>query len=264
MIRVAHDRSDEPVLDRDGDADVHAMETPDRVAFPRRVALGYAAQRERDGLDDEIVDADLAAIAEEVGEGVTSLAPGDHVVIPDDAYGGTFRLFDKVARPWGLEHTPVHLADVDAVRAAMRPGETKLVWVETPTNPLLSIGDIEALAGIAHEAGALLVVDNTFASPYLQQPLRLGADVVVHSTTKYVGGHSDVVGGALVARDAARKETLAFHQNSAGTSNSPFDSFLTLRGLRTLHLRMARHCENAAAVADFLSRHPKVRDASSP
>ena len=127
--------------------------------------------------------------------------PGDHVVIPDDAYGGTFRLFDKVATVWGLEHSPAPVSDVDAVRAAIRPGKTRLVWVETPTNPLLNIGDIEALAGVAHEAGALLVVDNTFASPYLQQPLTLGADVVLHSTTKYCGGHSDVVGGAVVVRD---------------------------------------------------------------
>ena len=128
-------------------------------------------------------------------------APGDHVVIPDDAYGGTYRLFAKVEQPWGLAHTAAPVSDVDAVRAAIRPGETKVVWVETPTNPLLNIGDIEALAGVAHDAGALLVVDNTFASPYLQQPLTLGADVVVHSTTKYCGGHSDVVGGALVVRD---------------------------------------------------------------
>ena len=127
--------------------------------------------------------------------------PGDHVVIPDDAYGGTFRLFDKVEKVWGLEHSPAPVSDLDKVAAAIRPGETKLVWVETPTNPLLNIGDIEALAGLAHDAGALLVVDNTFASPYLQQPLTLGADVVVHSTTKYCGGHSDVVGGALVVKD---------------------------------------------------------------
>ena len=129
------------------------------------------------------------------------------MVIPDDAYGGTFRLFDKVEQVWGLEHSPAPVSDVDAVRAAIRPGRTKLVWVETPTNPLLNIGDIEALAGVAHEAGALLVVDNTFASPYLQQPLTLGADVVVHSTTKYCGGHSDVVGGALVVRDLELAET---------------------------------------------------------
>ena len=148
-------------------------------------------------------------------------------MIPDDAYGGTFRLFDKVAVPWGLTHSPAPVDDVDAVRAAIQPGKTKLVWVETPTNPLLSIGDIEALAAVAHDAGALLVVDNTFASPYLQQPLRLGADIVVHCTTKYVGGHSDVVGGALVVRDLELAEKVVFHQNAIGGVPGPFDSFLT-------------------------------------
>ncbi|GAB3081338.1 cystathionine gamma-synthase [Nocardioides zeae] len=190
--------------------------------------------------------------------------PGDHVVIPDDAYGGTYRLVDKVARPWGLEHTPAPVSDVDAVRAAIRPGATKLVWVETPTNPLLSIGDIEALAGVAHEAGALLVVDNTFASSYLQQPLTLGADVVVHSTTKYAGGHSDVVGGALVVRDLEVAEQLAFFQNSIGGVAGPFDSWLVLRGLRTLALRMERHCDNAELVAAHLAAHPAVAEVIYP
>lgn len=190
--------------------------------------------------------------------------PGDHAVIPDDAYGGTFRLFDKVAVPWGLNHSPAPVDDVDAVRAAIRPGETKVVWVETPTNPLLSIGDIEALAGVAHDAGALLVVDNTFASPYLQQPLRLGADVVVHSTTKYVGGHSDVVGGALVVRDHEVAEQVAFHQNAMGAVPGPFDSFLTHRGIKTLAVRMDRHCDNAERIADFLTSHPKVGDVIYP
>jgi cystathionine gamma-synthase len=180
------------------------------------------------------------------------------VVIPDDAYGGTFRLFDKVAQPWGLEHSPVPISDVDAVRDAIRPGRTKLVWVETPTNPLLNIADIETLAGIAHAAGALLVVDNTFASPYLQQPLSLGADVVVHSTTKYCGGHSDVVGGALVVRDLELAENLTFHQNAIGAVAGPFDSWLVLRGLKTLGVRMDRHCDNAERVTDFLMGHPQV------
>ncbi|WP_447645477.1 cystathionine gamma-synthase [Nocardioides zeae] len=190
--------------------------------------------------------------------------PGDHVVIPDDAYGGTYRLVDKVARPWGLEYTPAPVSDVDAVRAAIRPGATKLVWVETPTNPLLSIGDVEALAGVAHEAGALLVVDNTFASSYLQQPLTLGADVVVHSTTKYAGGHSDVVGGALVVRDLEVAEQLAFFQNSIGGVAGPFDSWLVLRGLRTLALRMERHCDNAELVAAHLAAHPAVAEVIYP
>ncbi len=190
--------------------------------------------------------------------------PGDHVVIPDDAYGGTYRLFAKVEQPWGLAHTAAAVSDVDAVRAAVRPGETKVVWVETPTNPLLNIGDIESLAAVAHDAGALLVVDNTFASPYLQQPLTLGADVVVHSTTKYCGGHSDVVGGALVVRDHEVADKVAFHQNSIGAVAGPFDSWLTLRGLKTLALRMDRHCDNAEKVVEFLGRHPAVSQVIYP
>ena len=184
--------------------------------------------------------------------------PGDHAVIPDDAYGGTYRLFDKVEKVWGLEHSPAPVSDLDAVRAAIRPGETRLVWVETPTNPLLNIGDIEALAAVAHDAGALLVVDNTFASPYLQQPLSLGADVVVHSTTKYAGGHSDVVGGALVVRDLDLAEQVAFHQNAMGAVAGPFDAFLTHRGLKTLAVRMDRHCDNAEKIVEFLTGHPSV------
>jgi cystathionine gamma-synthase len=191
-------------------------------------------------------------------------APGDHVVIPDDAYGGTFRLFDKVEKAWGLEHSPAPVSDIDAVRAAIRPGRTKLVWVETPTNPLLNIGDIEALAAVAHEAGALLVVDNTFASPYLQQPLTLGADVVLHSTTKYCGGHSDVVGGAVVVRDLELAERITFHQNAIGAVPGPFDAFLTHRGLKTLGVRMDRHCDNAERVVEFLTGHPKVSQVIYP
>lgn len=190
--------------------------------------------------------------------------PGDHVVIPDDAYGGTFRLVDKVATRWGLEYDAAPVSDVDAVRATIRPGTTKLVWVETPTNPLLNIGDIEALAAVAHEAGARLVVDNTFASSYLQQPLTLGADVVVHSTTKYAGGHSDVVGGALVVRDLELAEQVAFHQNAIGAVAGPFDSWLVLRGLRTLAVRMDRHCDNAERVVEFLSSHPAVAEVIYP
>jgi cystathionine gamma-synthase len=183
--------------------------------------------------------------------------PGDHIVIPDDAYGGTFRLVDKVLRLWGIEHTPVALSDVDAVRAACRPS-TRVVWCETPTNPKLNIADIAALAGVAHDAGARLVVDNTFASPYLQQPLELGADVVLHSTTKYVGGHSDIVGGALVTSEAELVEQIAFLQNAAGAVPGPFDAWLTLRGLKTLAIRMEQHSDNAERVVEFLTKHPKV------
>ncbi len=190
--------------------------------------------------------------------------PGDHVVIPDDAYGGTHRLIDKVLSRWGLEHSPAPVSDIDAVRAAIVPERTKAVWIETPTNPLLNIGDIEALAAVAHEAGALLVVDNTFASPYLQQPLVLGADVVVHSTTKYCGGHSDVIGGALVVRDLELAELIAFHHNSMGAVASPFDSWLVLRGLKTLGIRMDRHCDNAEKVVEFLTGHPAVTQVIYP
>ena len=184
-------------------------------------------------------------------------APGDHVVIPNDAYGGTYRLFSRVAQKWGLDWTAVPIDDVDAVRGAAR-ANTKIIWVETPTNPLLTIADIAALAGLAHDAGALLAVDNTFASPYLQQPLALGADVVVHSTTKYLGGHSDVVGGALVVADPGLGEELAYHQNAMGAVCGPFDAWLTLRGVRTLGVRMDRHCDNAEQIVAFLKHHPKV------
>ncbi len=183
--------------------------------------------------------------------------PGDHLVLPDDAYGGTFRLVDKVLTRWGIEHTPAPVSDPDAVRAAVRPA-TKVIWVESPTNPLLGIADIAALAEIAHSAGALLVVDNTFASPYLQRPLALGADVVVHSTTKYLGGHSDVVGGALITSDLELAQDLAFHQNSMGAIAGPFDAWLVLRGIKTLGVRMDRHCANAERIAAFLVEHPAV------
>ncbi len=184
--------------------------------------------------------------------------PGDHVVIPGDAYGGTYRLFAQVLHRWGLEFTPSAGDDVDAFRRAVRPGQTKVVWVETPTNPLLGIADIEALAQVAHAAGAVLVVDNTFASPYLQQPLVLGADVVVHSTTKYMGGHSDVVGGALVLRESELAERVAYHQNAMGAVAGPFDAWLVLRGIKTLGVRMDRHSANAERVVELLVAHPKV------
>jgi cystathionine gamma-synthase len=193
----------------------------------------------------------------------TVCRPGDHVVIPDDAYGGTFRLFAKVAQRWGLEWTAARISDVDAVRAAVRPN-TKVIWVETPTNPLLRIADIAALAGVAHDRAALLVVDNTFASPYLQQPLAYGADVVVHSTTKYVGGHSDVVGGALVVAESGLADELVYHQNAMGAVNGPFDAWLTLRGVKTLGVRMDRHCDNAERVVEFLSAHGRVAEVLYP
>jgi cystathionine gamma-synthase len=191
------------------------------------------------------------------------LRPGDHIVIPDDAYGGTFRLIDKVFREWGVHHTPVHLPDLAAVRAAIT-ADTRMIWVETPTNPLLSIADIVAISEIGHAAGATVLVDNTFASPALQQPLTLGADIVLHSTTKYIGGHSDVVGGALVTNSAELDAKFAFLQNGAGAVPGPFDAYLTMRGLKTLELRMHRHCDNAAQVAAFLAGHPAVSQVLYP
>jgi len=185
------------------------------------------------------------------------LRPGDHVVIPDDPYGGTFRLIDKVFKLWGIAYTSVALADLDAVRAASAP-QTRLVWVETPTNPLLSIADIAAIANVASEVGVKVLVDNTFASPALQQPLALGADVVLHSTTKYIGGHSDVIGGALLTNDEELDEAFAFLQNGTGAVPGPFDAYLIMRGLKTLALRMQRHSENAAKVAEFLAEHPAI------
>ncbi|MCK9901734.1 cystathionine gamma-synthase [Frankia sp. Cpl3] len=190
--------------------------------------------------------------------------PGSHVVIPADAYGGTYRLFARVLAEWGVEHTAADLSDPAAASAAIRPGATALVWCETPTNPLLAIADIAALASAAHQAGALLVVDNTFASPYLCQPLALGADAVVHSTTKYLGGHSDVVGGAVVTASAELAERVRFLQNAAGAVPGPFDAWLVLRGIKTLPVRMDRHCANAREVAALLAGHSAVSSVHYP
>lgn len=191
------------------------------------------------------------------------LRPGDHLVIPDDAYGGTFRLIDKVFSQWGVTYTAVALSDLDAVRAAIT-AQTRLIWVETPTNPLLSIADIAGIADVAAGSEAKVLVDNTFASPALQQPLLLGADIVLHSTTKYIGGHSDVVGGALLTNDEELDAAFAFLQNGSGAVPGPFDAYLTVRGLKTLVLRMQRHSENASAVAQFLVEHPAVASVLYP
>ncbi|NNG39991.1 cystathionine gamma-synthase [Flexivirga sp. ID2601S] len=193
------------------------------------------------------------------------LKPGDHMIIPTDAYGGTFRLVDKVQKAWGVDYSLAKVSQPDAIRGEIRPGVTKLIWLETPTNPLLGIADIAAVAQIAHEAGALLVVDNTFASAYLQQPLSLGADIVLHSTTKYSGGHSDVVGGAVVVAEqigvpefADAADRIGFHQNSMGAIAGPFDSWIVLRGLKTLAVRMERHCDNAEQIVKFLQSRDDV------
>jgi cystathionine gamma-synthase len=185
------------------------------------------------------------------------LRPGQRILLGNDAYGGTFRLISKVWEPLGFPWTAVDLTDVDALRADW-PDDVGMVWLETPTNPLLTCFDIETIAELAASRGALTVVDNTFATPYLQQPLALGADVVVHSATKYLGGHSDVIGGFVAVRDDDLAEGLRFTQNAAGAVPAPFDCYLVLRGVKTLALRMERHCENARAVVDLLAGHPAV------
>ena len=225
-----------------------------RSANPTRTALQEALAALEEGATGLTFASGLAAEDTLLR---TVCVPGDHVMLGGDAYGGTFRLISQVLSRWGVEHDPVDLNDLAAVRAALRP-TTRVIWCETPTNPLLNIADIAMLADVAHDAGALLVVDNTFASPYLQQPLTLGADVVVHSTTKYLGGHSDVVGGALVVADAGLAEQVAYHQNAMGAINGPFDAYLVLRGIKTLGVRMDRHCANAERVVEFLQRSPAV------
>ena len=185
------------------------------------------------------------------------LAPGDHVVLGDDAYGGTYRLLARVLSQWNVAFDTVDLADGEAVRRAVRE-ETRVVWVESPTNPLLKVIDLAKAAAVAHEAGAVCVVDNTFATPYLQRPLELDCDIVVHSVTKYLGGHSDLVGGAVVLNDLEIAERLTFLQNAVGAVPGPMDCYLALRGVKTLALRMQAHCRGARAVAEFLSVHPKV------
>ena len=192
------------------------------------------------------------------------LEPGDHVLAVDDLYGGSWRLFERVRRrSSGLAFSFIDMADLDAVRAAVTP-KTKMIWVETPTNPMLKLVDIAAVAEIARENGARLVVDNTFATPMLQQPLNLGADIVVHSVTKYLNGHSDMVGGALVVRDAELAAQIAFLQNSAGGVQGPFDAFLVMRGVKTLALRMKAHCESAGRIAEWLTGRPEVQKVIYP
>lgn len=185
------------------------------------------------------------------------ISPGQHVLVGDDVYGGTYRLLDKVLHGYGVLFNHVNMADLAAVAAALRP-ETRLVWLETPTNPMLRLADIAAISQLAHEAGAKVAVDNTFATPFLQQPLALGADFAVHSTTKYLGGHSDVVGGAILTSDHEAYQQLKFLQNAIGAVPGPLDCWLVLRGLKTLALRMERHCANARRIAAFLAEHAAV------
>jgi cystathionine gamma-synthase len=192
-----------------------------------------------------------------------TLRPGDHVVLADDVYGGTYRLLSKVFAGWGLTFSTADLSNLTAMQAALTP-QTRLVWVETPSNPLLKIVDIAAVAGVAHQAGVRVVVDNTFATPALQRPLELGADAVVHSVTKYIGGHSDLIGGAIVTSDAEWVERFGFLVNAVGAVPGPMDCYLALRGLKTLAVRMRAHCEGARAVAAFLAQHPRVQAVHYP
>jgi cystathionine gamma-synthase len=242
-----------------------------RAGNPTRTALQQALAALEEGRHGVAFGSGMAAL----DAALRSIArPGDHVIIPNDAYGGSYRLINSVYLPWGVQFTPVPLGDLDAVRAAIRP-ETAVVLCETPTNPLLGIADIAGLAQLCAEAGSAsgtgdptvapkLIVDNTFATPYLQRPLALGADIVLHSTTKYLGGHSDVIGGALITDDDALAEAFAFQAKAVGGVPGPFDAWLTLRGVKTLAVRMDRHCDNAEAVVELLAEHPRVAEVFYP
>ncbi len=235
------------------------------VGKPKRYDYARAGNPTREAL--EVVVASLeggahglsfaSGLAAETTLLLARLRPGDHLVLGDDVYGGTYRLLARVLADWGVAFDTVDLTDAEAVRAAVR-AETRVIWVETPTNPFLKVVDIEAVSAIAHDAGAWSVVDNTFASPYLQRPLELGADAVVHSVTKYLGGHSDLIGGALVLDDAETAERLRFLQNAVGAVPGPMDCYLALRGVKTLAVRMEAHCRGARRVAEFLGSHDRV------
>jgi cystathionine beta-lyase/cystathionine gamma-synthase len=234
------------------------------VGKPKAYDYARAGNPTREALQQVLasLEAGTRALSFSSGLGATTtllltLTPGDHVLIGDDVYGGTYRLFSRVLAEWGLVFDTVDLTDLDAVRASVRD-ETCMVWIETPSNPTLKVVDIAAVSALAHEHGARAVVDNTFATPYLQRPLELGADVVVHSVTKYLGGHSDLVGGAIVTRDDELIERLTFLQNAAGAVPGPMDCYLALRGVKTLAVRMEAHCDGAERVAAFLEQHDRV------
>jgi cystathionine gamma-synthase len=242
----------------------------DDVAVPKIWDYGRGGNPTREAFQQALASLEggerCFAFASGMGAEATlllTLRPGDHIVLGDDVYGGTYRLLAKVLGPWGLEMTTCDLTDPDALAGAVRPA-TRYVWIETPSNPLLKIVDIESVAALAHATGVQVVVDNTFASPALQQPLALGADVVVHSVTKYIGGHSDLIGGAIVTSDADLIERLSFLVNAVGAVPGPMDAFLALRGLKTLVVRMERHCANAERVAAFLSEHRNVNQVYYP
>ncbi len=230
-----------------------------RTANPTRGALEANLAALEDGAHGLAFASGLAAESTVL----QSLSSGDHVVCGQDLYGGTYRLMTRVFERLGIQTSFVDATSLDAIRSALRP-QTRLIWLETPSNPLLTVCDIAAIAQLAHEHQARLAVDNTFASPYLQQPLTLGADIVVHSTTKYLGGHSDVIGGALVVNDEALYQELKFLQNAVGAVPSPMDCFLVLRGIKTLAVRMRQHCDNALQLARRLAAHPEVRQIAYP
>lgn len=240
---------------------VHSGFEYSRSQNPTRFALERGIADLESGTKGYAFASGLAAIATLL----EVLDAGDHIIASEDLYGGSFRLFDKVrTRTQNLQVTYVDLSDLAAVEAAIQP-RTKMVWVETPTNPMLRLADLEAIAALCRKRGLIAAADNTFASPYVQRPLELGFDVVMHSTTKYIGGHSDVVGGALVVGDnAGLRDQLTFLQNAIGSVASPFDSYLTLRGMKTLALRMERHCENAQVIAEWLEARKDVAQVIYP
>lgn len=236
--------------------------------------LGYEYSRSanptRTALENNLAAIEGGAGAACFGSGLAAidailklLEPGDEVISTNDLYGGTYRLFTSIFKKYGIKFLFVPMGDASAVKAACNK-KTKMIWVETPTNPMLNIIDIKSMAEVAKNADALLVVDNTFATPFLQQPFALGADIVMHSATKYLGGHSDVVLGAVVAKTETLAKKIKFIQNASGAICGPMDSFLVLRGIKTLHVRMQQHCKNAKAVAEFLQHHPKVGDVYWP
>jgi cystathionine beta-lyase/cystathionine gamma-synthase len=230
-----------------------------RTGNPTRSALEQNIAALEDGKQGLAFASGLAASTAIAG----LLRPGDHLLISDDVYGGVYRLVDRFLREWGIQVSFVDATDMDAMRRSFRK-DTRMVWIETPSNPLMKVIDIEAVAALAEQNGSLLVVDNTFASPYIQNPLKLGAHIVFHSTTKYLGGHSDIVGGAIVTSDDSIYERLKFLQNTFGGVPSPFDCWLVLRGIKTLHVRMERHSSNAQRLADYLASHRQVKEVYYP
>jgi cystathionine gamma-synthase/cystathionine gamma-lyase len=236
----------------------------DGIGHPRGYEYSRSGNPTRAALEGAlaVLEGGKYALAFSSGSAATVAAlqvvkPGDNIVASNDTYGGTYRIFEKILRPWGVKITYVDPTDLDAIDKAL-DGKTRVVWIETPSNPLLKLADIRAISDITRKAGVLLIVDNTFASPYLQQPLGLGADIVVHSTTKYIGGHSDVIGGAVITSDKSVYETIKFYQNAAGAIQAPFDSWLILRGIKTLKVRMVEHSRNALQLANFLEGRPAV------